>query len=246
MGDSGKGQRAANESRPSRGTVLRSRWTGGRRSRHVKIRPRRFRDRTPPPEDEKGREQQVWEYDTQHLPETRWQPSLAPQRGDPSDKTKAPAAGGDPGARAPWNARARGGQCGGPRLGVGKGRPGREAPGRASREAGASRPSGRSRAPTGGGRKRLPRRPRCPPLRWGGSRSRCSRLRRPPASGALSRAGARARSLCHPPAPAPAPAPAAAPPPPPTFSRRRHHRHFLLCFPLLSSPSVDYQVSARL
>lgn len=52
---------------------------------------------------------------------------------------------------------------------------------------------------------------------------------------------ARARSLGHP----PAQAPAAAPPPPPTFCRR-HHSHFLLCHPLLSSPSVDYQVSARL
>ena len=53
---------------------------------------------------------------------------------------------------------------------------------------------------------------------------------------------ARARNLRHPPAQAPAAAP---PPPPPTFCRR-HHSHFLLCLPLLSSPSVDYQVSARL
>lgn len=64
---------------------------------------------------------------------------------------------------------------------------------------------------------------------------------RRPRERALS--AARARSLRHPPAPAPAAAP---PPPPPTFCRRRRrrrHNHLLRC-PLLSSPSVDYQVSA--
>lgn len=66
--------------------------------------------------------------------------------------------------------------------------------------------------------------------------ARACAARRPPER-AFS--AARARSLRHP----PAPAPAAAPPPPPTFCRRRHN-HLLLRCPLLSSPSVDYQVSA--
>lgn len=125
-------------------------------------------------------------------------------------------------ARAPRDARARGDHCPGPRRAVGKGRRAG-----ASQKAGDSRVVGRSRAPTGGRRGRRRLRPRCPPpAPRGGSRSR---LRRQPVSGARPLGGARARSLRHP----PAPAPAAAPPPPPTFCRR-HHRHFLLCFPLLS------------
>lgn len=104
---------------------------------------------------------------------------------------------------------------------------------------------GRSCAPPGGQKGRCAHRPRGPPLPWVGSRSRGSRLRCPPASGTRSLGRARARSLRHP----PAPAPAAAPPPPPTFCRRRRRRHrhrhnHLLRCPLLSSPSVDYQVSA--
>lgn len=120
--------------------------------------------------------------------------------------------------------------------------PGREArrwakPGGAG--SGDGRAAGRARAlwwPEG----EAPRRPHCPPLPSRGSRSRGSRLRRPPVSGTRSLGGARAPSLRHP----PAPAPAAAPPPPPTFCRRRRHIHLLLLCPLLSSPSVDHQVSA--
>lgn len=62
--------------------------------------------------------------------------------------------------------------------------------------------------------------------------ARACAARRPPER-ALS-ARARARNLRHPPAQAPAAAPP--PPPPPTFCRR-HRSHFLLCLPLLSSPS---------
>lgn len=118
--------------------------------------------------------------------------------------------------------------------------PGREARRGASRAARRGEGVGRSRAPPGGRKGRCPHRPRCPPLPWGGSRSRGSRLRCPPASRTRSLGRARAHSLRHP----PAPAPAAAPAPPPTFCCRRRHNHLPLRCPLLSSPPVDYQVSA--
>lgn len=156
------------------------------------------------------------------------------QRRQPPEETRS--------ARAPRNAQARSDRLRGSRC-RGRGSRRREASKEGSQEAGDGPVVGCSPTPTGGRRRKRPRRPRCPPLPWGGSRSRCSRLRRPPASGARPHAGARARNLRHPPAPAPAAAPPP-PPPPPTFCRR-HHSHFLL-FPLLSSPSVDYQVSARL
>lgn len=117
---------------------------------------------------------------------------------------------------------------------------GGEPPRGASQEAWECREVGRSRAPTGGRRGRRQGRPRCPPLLRRGSRFHCSRLRRPPASGTRPLAGARARNHRHP----PAPALAATPLPPPTFCRRSH-RHLLLHCPLLSSPSVDCQVSAE-
>lgn len=111
---------------------------------------------------------------------------------------------GRPGcACATEHARARGGQRGGPRRGGTRERKRGEQRGRAARGGeGCGALARASWWPEG----EVPRRPHRPPLPSRGSRSRGSRLRRPPASGTRSLGGARAPSLHHPPAP---PAPAA-------------------------------------